>query len=81
MMNPKAIIEEILDTAQKLSLEKDRIKGIFQKSGITLDGGMKVSAIAGDPLAALKTLMDNLAEMAVVKISAKQIIRKAGLSI
>jgi len=80
-MNPKAIIEEILDTAQKLSLEKDRIKGIFQKSGVTLDGNMKVSAIAGDPLAVLKSLMDNLAEMAVVKISAKQIIRKAGLSL
>lgn len=80
-MNPKAIIEEILDTAQKLSLEKDRIKGIFQKSGVALDGNMKVASISGDPLAVLKTLMDNLAEMAVVKISAKQIIRKAGLSI
>ncbi|MBI3794010.1 MAG: hypothetical protein HY280_04680 [Nitrospinae bacterium] len=80
-MNPKAIIEEILDTAQKLSLEKDRIRAIFQKSGVTLDGGMKVSAIAGDPMAVLKTLMDNLAEMAVVKISAKQIIRKVGINI
>lgn len=80
-MNPKAVIEEILDTAQKLSLEKDRIRNIFTKSGVVLDGGMKVSAVSGDPLAVLKALMDNLAEMAVVKISAKQIIRKAGLSI
>ncbi|MBI5178480.1 MAG: hypothetical protein HZA04_04400 [Nitrospinae bacterium] len=80
-MNPKAVIEEILDTAQKLSLEKDRIKGIFQKSGINVDGNGKVASVNGDPLAALKSLMDNLSEMAVVKISAKQIVRKAGLTI
>lgn len=80
-MNPKQVIQEMLDAAQKLSSEKDRIRGIFQKSGVVVDVNLRVSAVDGDPMAVLKVLMDNLTEMAVVKISAKQVLRRAGLSI
>jgi hypothetical protein len=80
-MNRTQVIQEILDSAQKLSLEKDRIRGIFQKSGVMVDANMRVSAVNGDPTAVLKALMDNLSEMAVVKISAKQVLRRAGMSI
>lgn len=80
-MNLTRVIQEILDSAQKLSLEKDRIRGIFQKSGVVVDADMRVSAVSGDPTDVLKALMDNLSEMAVVKISAKQVLRRAGLSI
>lgn len=80
-MNRIQVIQEMLDSAQKLSLEKDRIRGIFQKSGVVVDANMRVSTVNGDPTAVLKALMDNLTEMAVVKISAKQVLRRAGLSI
>ncbi len=80
-MKSKQVIQEMLDSAQKLSLEKDRIRGIFQKSGVVVDDNMRVSAVNGDPQAVLKALMDNLTEMAVVKISAKQVLRRNGLSI
>ncbi len=80
-MDAKSVIGEILDTGLKLSTEKDRIKDIFVKSGIIVTGDMKVGGVNGDPLAALKKLMDSLTEMAVLKINAKQIIRKAGITI
>ncbi|MBI3580956.1 MAG: hypothetical protein HY098_02590 [Nitrospinae bacterium] len=80
-MNRKQVIQEILDSAQKLSLEKERIRGIFQKSGVVVDFDMRVTAVNGDPTAVIKVLMDNLTEMAVVKISAKQVLRRAGLTI
>jgi len=80
-MDAKDVIAEILDTAQKVSTEKDKIKAIFEKSGVTVSGDMKVGGVNGDALAVLKNLMSNLTEMAVVKISAKQVVRKAGLSI
>ncbi len=80
-MNPRVVLEEILHTALKVSLEKERILAIFERSGIHVDGQMHIVNIAGEPLAAIKSLMNNLSELAVVKISAKQIIRKAGLTI
>jgi hypothetical protein len=80
-MDAKLVVGEILDTGLKLSTEKDRIKNIFVKSGVGVTGDMKVDRIDGDPMVVLKKLMDNLTEMAVLKINAKQIIRKAGITI
>lgn len=81
MVNPKAVIEEILATGLKVSLERERLAVIFQKSGIRLDAEMRIAEISGDPLIALKSLMRNLSDLAVVKISAKQVVRRAGLTL
>ncbi|MBI5749530.1 MAG: hypothetical protein HZA00_10430 [Nitrospinae bacterium] len=80
-MDAKLVVGEILDTGLKLSTEKDRIKNIFVKSGVKVTGDMKVEGVDGDAISVLKKLMDNLTEMAVLKINAKQIIRKAGITI
>ncbi|MBI3582536.1 MAG: hypothetical protein HY096_01130 [Nitrospinae bacterium] len=80
-MDAKLVVGEILDTGLKLSTEKDRIKNIFVKSGVKVTGDMKVEGVDGDAINVLKKLMDNLTEMAVLKINAKQIIRKAGITI
>ncbi len=80
-MEAKEVIEQILETALQVSSEKDRLKAIFEKSGISISDDMKVSGINGDSIAVMATLMSNLAEMAVVKISAKQIIRKGGITL
>jgi len=80
-MNTEQVFQEIMDMGQKVSVETDRIKKIFEKSGIEVNSEMKISGINGDPVVTLKTLMDNLSEMAVVKISAKQVIRKSGISV
>lgn len=80
-MTAQKVIAEIFETALKVSVEKDRVKSIFEKSGIAIGADMKISFIHGDHTEALGRLMGNLSEMAVVKISAKQIIRKSGLAI
>lgn len=80
-MNPRAVIEEVLATALKVTLEKERLAIIFQKSGIGLNAEMRITDISGDPLVALKALMRNLSGLAVVKISAKQVVRRAGLTL
>lgn len=80
-MNPHAVIEEILATALKVTVERERLAVAFKISGINLDADMRVTAINGDPLIALKKLMQNLSDLAVVKISAKQVIRRAGLTL
>ena len=80
-MDAKLVVGEILDMGLKLSTEKDRIKNIFVKSGVKVTGDMKVEGVDGDAISVLKKLMDNLTEMAVLKINAKQIIRKAGITI
>ncbi|MBF0274438.1 MAG: hypothetical protein HQK84_04310 [Nitrospinae bacterium] len=79
-MDPKLVIAEILETAFKLSMEKDKIKEIFEKSGVTISDN-KAVGVNGDSMDVLKQLMTNLSAMAVIKISAKQIIRKAGLNL
>ncbi len=80
-MNYRAVIDEILATALKVTLEKEQLAAIFKKSGINLDADMRVTVIRGDHKAALVALMQNLSELAVVKISAKQVIRRAGLTL
>lgn len=80
-MKTRAVIEEILATALKVTLERERLAVAFKISGIGVDADMRVTAINGDPRIALKTLMQNLSEFAVVKISAKQVIRRAGLTL
>lgn len=80
-MNPRAVIEEILATALKLTLEREKLAVVFKISGISLDADMHVTGINGDPQIALKRLMQNLSELAVVKISAKQVIRRAGMTL
>ncbi len=80
-MNTRAVIEEILATALKVTLERERLAVAFKISGISLDADMRITGINGDPQIALKTLMHNLSELAVVKISAKQVIRRAGLTL
>ncbi len=80
-MNTRAVIEEILAIALKVTLERERLAAVFTKSGINLDADMRMTVIKGDHMAALKALMQNLSELAVVKISAKQVIRRAGLTL
>lgn len=80
-MSPRAVIEEILATALKLTLEREKLAVAFKISGISLDADMRVTGINGDPQTALKRLMQNLSELAVVKISAKQVIRRAGITL
>lgn len=80
-MDTKSAIEEILNTSLKLSTEKERIRNIFVKSGIKVTGDMKVGGMDGDIYDVLRKLMENLTEMAVLKINAKQVIRKAGITI
>lgn len=79
-MDSKDVISEILETSFKLSMEKDRILEIFKKSGVVIDGE-EVVGVDGEAKTVLKSLMENLSAMAVIKISAKQIIRKSGLSL
>lgn len=80
-MNTRAIIEEILAMALKLTLEREKLAVAFKISGISLDADLRVTGISGDPQIALKRLMQNLSELPVVKISAKQVIRRAGLTL
>lgn len=75
------IFNKILETAMRVSSERERIKSIFEKSGITLNQDMRVKEIEGDHMETLLKLMTNLSEMAVVKISAKQVIRHAGITL
>lgn len=79
-MEPEIVLQDILDMAQKVSVEANRIKNIFEKSGIPVSDDMKIGDTKGNGMILLKNLMNNLTEMAVVKISAKQVIRKSGLS-
>ena len=72
-MDAKLVVGEILDTGLKLSTEKDRIKNIFVKSGVKVTGDMKVEGVDGDAISVLKKLMDNLTEMAVLKINATKL--------
>lgn len=65
----------------KLTLEREKLAVAFKISGINLDADMRVTSINGDPLAALERLMRHLSELPVVKISAKQVIRRAGLTL
>lgn len=74
----KELMNNILDTALKVSTEKSRISAAFRKSGVEVTEEMKVGEITGDPQEALTALMSNLTEMAVVKIAAKQVIRRSG---
>ncbi len=80
-MKFRAVIEEILATALKVTNERERLSVAFKISGINLDADMRITDINGDPQKALQRLMHNLSELAVVKISAKQIIRRAGLTL
>lgn len=80
-MNLSAVIEEILATAMKVTVERERLAVAFKISGINLNADMRVTGINGDPSVALEKLMQNLSELAVVKISAKQVIRRAGLNL
>ena len=79
-MDPKDVISEILETSFKLSKEEERIIEIFKNSGVKIDDGV-VTGVDGEAKIVLRSLMDNLSAMAVIKISAKQIIRKSGISL
>jgi len=82
MMNdPAGIFNGILETAMRVSTENERIRSIFERSGVILNDDMTVKEIEGDPMNTLSVLMSNLSEMAVVKISAKQVIRQAGITL
>ncbi|MDH5541516.1 MAG: hypothetical protein OEY64_00990 [Nitrospinota bacterium] len=81
MDNPAGIFNDILITAMRVSTENERIRSIFERSGVILNDDMTVKEIEGDPMNTLSVLMSNLSEMAVVKISAKQVIRQAGITL
>jgi len=80
-VDAKDVMAKILDTALKVSAKQDQIKDVFEKSGISVKSDMTVGGVDGDATDALRNLMSNLSSMAVVKISAKQVIRKAGINL
>ena len=80
-MDIKNVIEQILGTALKVSTEKEQVIELFDKAGIMARDDGTVTLIKGDHMDALRTLMEKLSAMAVVKISAKQVLRKAGIKL
>ena len=77
------VIASMLETSLKLSLERERIRGIFTRTGILVSDEFGVTGVKKDhdPLMVLRELMDNLSEMPVLKIASKQILRKSGINI
>lgn len=74
----KAVVE-ILDAAKKLTQDKAQVESLFQNAGIKVDGNLAFIAFNGNPDTCVKTLMDKLSAMPVVKISAKRIFRNEGI--
>ena len=78
-MDEKRVIEQIIETAIKLTQDQKKFISLFQNTGIQVNKNLSIQSINGSAQAALKKLMKNLTQMPVIKICAKQIIRKSGL--
>ena len=78
-MTQHGLLDQILETALKISTEKESLLDAFKKSGITVGEDYHVTEIAETDEETLEKLMVNLTKLPVVKISAKQVIRKAKL--
>lgn len=78
-MDEKAVIELIIATSTKLTQDKERLIALFKNTGIIVNDDLSVNSISGSPEETLKKLMVNLNQMPVIKITAKQIIRKSGI--
>lgn len=79
-MDEKEVIELILITALKLTQDEEKLVTLLTDTGISLNEDLSLHSIDGLPTEVLKKLMVNLTQLPVVKISAKQIIRKSGLT-
>ncbi len=78
-MDYQKAMTDILDTAKKLTPNKTEVETIFQSSGIKLGGDLSFISFNGSPESCVKTLMEKLSAMPVVKISAKRILRDCGI--
>ncbi|MBI5427818.1 MAG: hypothetical protein HZA02_06005 [Nitrospinae bacterium] len=80
-MDYQKSIVEILDTAKKLTPQKTEVENIFQSAGIKVTGDLAFVSFNGNPESCVKTLMEKLSAMPVVKISAKRIFRDGGITV
>ncbi len=80
-VNPKEVIQAILNDAVKLTKDLSKLRSICEDSGIQVDDSCTVIYIKDDALAALEKLFKNLSGLPVVKIAAKMAAKKSGLNL
>lgn len=80
-MNYQKLVTDILDSAKKLTSEKERVGDIFQASGIKVDRNLAFIDFNDSPETCIRALMDKLSAMPVLKISAKRILRNEGVNL
>ena len=69
MIYQKTVVE-ILDSAKRSIQDQAQAENLFQFSGIKEDGNLTFHSFLGDPDVCVKTLMEKLSSLPVVKISA-----------
>ncbi len=79
-MDYQKVVTDILDSAKKLTAEKERVETLFHASGIKVDRNLVFIAFNDSPEVCIKTLMEKLSALPVIKISAKRILRTGGVS-
>ena len=79
-MISQSTIVEILDTAKKLTRDNAKVMGIFKLSGIDVKEDLSFVSFQGDPGACARNLMSNLSSFPILKVAAKNIFHKAGVT-
>lgn len=78
-MNYQKLVTDILDSAKKLTSERERVGDLFQASGIKVDRNLSFVDFNESPETCIRALMEKLSAMPVLKISAKRILRNEGV--
>lgn len=80
-MNYQKAINEILDSAKKLTSNKTQLEDLFRSSGIIVDNNLVFIQLNDSPEHCIRILMEKLSAMPVIKISAKRILRNEGIHV
>ena len=81
MTNHHEAIIEILASARKLTAKRELLANTFQSAGIILDDRLMLVSLTSDAETCVKTLMNNLSPLPVVKVWAQHILRHKGLTV